>query len=322
MNHQPVDTTTPTSFLPMVSVVVPIYNGEADLPELINCLLSQTYPKDRVEYLLVDNNSSDRTLTILKTFAENCPITIRPLSENQIQSSYAARNTGIRAATGEIIVFTDADCRPQPQWLGALIQPFVNKEVIIVAGEILALPGTTLLEQHAARQETLSQKHTLNHSFRPYGQTANLGIRRIGLEKAGLFRPYLTSGGDADICWRILGENIGRLELAPNAIVQHRHRATLKELQSQWRRYGYSNRYLHELHGVDLMREITPKECGYRLARWLFKEIPRDIKKAIAGQASLVDLLNTPIGLFTARARTAGQRNAKLPENAKIIARL
>jgi glycosyltransferase involved in cell wall biosynthesis len=329
MNHQPVNATTATSFLPMVSVVVPIYNGEADLPELINCLLSQTYPKHRVEYLLVDNNSSDRTLINLKTSAENSPITIQPLSENQIQSSYAARNTGIRAATGEIIVFTDADCRPQPQWLDALIQPFVNQEVVIVAGEILALPGTTLLEQYADRQETLSQKHTLNHSFGPYGQTANLAIRRIALEKVGLFRPYLTSGGDADICWRILGENIGRLEFAPNAIVQHRHRATLKELQSQWRRYGCSNRYLHELHGVDLMREMTPREYGYRLGRWLLKEIPRDIKKAlvqpnpgIAGQATLVDLLNTPIGLFTARARTAGQRNAKLPDNAKIIERL
>jgi glycosyltransferase involved in cell wall biosynthesis len=322
MNHQPVNTTTATSFLPMVSVVIPIYNGQADLPDLLNCLLSQTYPKDRVEYLLVDNNSSDRTLTILKTSGDNCPITIHPLSENQIQSSYAARNMGIRAAVGDMIVFTDADCRPQPQWLNALIQPFVNSEVVIVAGEILALPGKSLLEQHADRQETLSQKHTLAHAFRPYGQTANLAIRRIALEKAGLFRPYLTTGGDADICWRILGENIGRLEFAPTAIVQHRHRGTLQELQSQWRRYGRSNRYLHELHGIPLMREITLQECGYRLARWLLKEIPRDSVKAIAGKATLVDLLNTPIGLFTARARATGQKYAKLPDNAKIIAKL
>ena len=319
MNHQPVDATTATSFFPMVSVVVPIYNGEADLAELINCLLSQTYPKERVEYLLVDNNSSDRTLSILKATAENSPIAIHPLSENKIQSSYAARNTGIRAAISEIVVFTDADCRPQTQWLEALIQPFVNPEVVIVAGEIVALPGKTLLEQHADREATLSQKHTLGNSFRPYGQTANLAIRRIALEKAGLFRPYLTSGGDADICWRILGENIGRLEFAPEAIVQHRHRTTFKELQKQWRRYGCSNRYLHELYGVELMREITVKECGYRLARWLLKEVPRDIKQAIAGKATLVDILNTPIGLFNVRARTAGQREAKLPENAKII---
>ncbi|MBW4613287.1 MAG: glycosyltransferase family 2 protein [Desmonostoc vinosum HA7617-LM4] len=319
MNSQPVDATTIHNCLPQVSVVIPIYNGETDLPDLINCLLSQNYPQDRVEYLLVDNNSSDRTLTILKAAAENNPVTIRPLSENQIQSSYAARNTGIRAASSKIIAFCDADCRPQPQWLDALIKPFVNPEIIIVVGEILPLPSKNLLEQHADREQTLSQKHTLKHPFCPYGQTANLAIRRIALEKAGLFRPYLTSGGDADICWRILRENIGCLEFAPQAIVQHRHRATLQELRSQWQRYGRSNRYLHELHGIDLMREISLKECSYRLARWLVKEVPTASLKAIAGKATLVDLLNTPIGLFTARARYTGQRDAKLPENAKII---
>jgi len=318
MNNQ-IDTTTANAFFPKVSVVVPIYNGEEDLPELIGRLLAQTYPKQQVEYLLVDNNSSDRTSYLLKTAAEDCPLAIHPLSENQIQSSYAARNTGIRAATGEILAFTDADCRPQPDWLLSLIAPFVNPEIAIVAGEIMALPGKNILEQHAERQQTLSQKHTLAHKFCPYGQTANLAIRRQALTKVGLFRPYLTSGGDADICWRILRENTGRLEFAQDAIVQHRHRATLKDLQSQWRRYGQSNRYLHELHGVELMRDITLKECCYRLGRWLLKELPRDSVKSLSGKASLVDLFNTPIGLFTARARFAGQREAELPEKAKII---
>ncbi|GAX35802.1 glycosyltransferase [Nodularia sp. NIES-3585] len=315
---QPIDSATANSFLPMVSVVVPIYNGETDLPELINCLRSQTYPQDRVEYLLVDNNSSDRTLSLLKASAENSPV-IKVLSENQIQSSYAARNTGIRAAVGEIIAFTDADCHPQPQWLHSLIQPLSDPSVVIVAGEIAALPGNSILEKHAQRQETLSQKHTLANSFCPYGQTANLAIRRMALEKTGLFRPYLTTGGDADICWRILRSDIGRLEFAPNAIIQHRHRATIAELESQWRRYGRSNRYLHELHGVELMPEMTAKDYSYRWVRWLLKELPRDILQAIAGKATLVDLLNTPIGLFTARARFAGQTDAKLPENAKNI---
>ncbi|AFY41111.1 glycosyl transferase family 2 [Nostoc sp. PCC 7107] len=320
MNYQPVNTTTAARFLPMVSVVVPIYNAEADLSALIACLSSQTYPKDRVEYLLVDNNSSDRTLTLLQEAAANSAITIRALSENQIQSSYAARNTGIRAATGEIIAFTDADCHPQPQWLESLIQPFVNSEVVIVAGEITALPGNTLLEQYAELQDILSQKHTLAHPFCAYGQTANLAIRRTALEKVGLFRPYLTTGGDADICWRILRHNLGRLEFAPQATVQHRHRTTLKELASQWRRYGRSNRYLHELHGIELMPELTLPECGNRLLRWIFKEVPKNTVKAIAGKANLVDLLNTPITVFVIQARMAGQKNAKLPENAKIIA--
>lgn len=307
------------NYLAKVSVVIPIYNGEEDLRELIPCLLAQTYPSELVEYLLVDNNSSDNTLKCLQTAAEQCPITIRPLSENKIQSSYAARNTGIRAATAEIVAFTDADCRPQPQWLELLVQPFVDIDVAIVAGEVTALPGKTLLERFADRTETLSQKHTLAHKFRPYGQTANLAIRRIALQKVGLFRPYLTTGGDADICWRVQQEYIGKLEFAPLAIVQHRHRTTLKELASQWRRYGRSNRYLHELYGVDLMRAITLSECGYNLVRWIVKEVPKLSLKAALGKGSVIDILSTPIGLFTARARYYGQMSATMPENASDI---
>lgn len=315
----PGEITTGNTFLPRVSVVVPIYNGEADLPQLLECLQAQTYPSELVEYLLVDNNSCDRTFSILQAAALHSPITIRPLQANHIQSSYAARNTGIRAATTEIIAFTDADCRPQPQWLYALIQPFINPKVVIVAGEITALPGTTLLEKHADSQDTLSQKHTLAHKFCAYGQTANLAIRRCAFETVGLFRPYLTTGGDADICWRILRDNLGILEFAADAVVKHRHRATIKTLRSQWRRYGESNRYLHELHGVELMRDTTLWECGYRLARWLVKEVPKLSVNAIAGKATLVDLLDTPIGLMNARARTMGQQQNKLPEQAKLI---
>ncbi|TFI52773.1 glycosyltransferase [Mastigocladus laminosus UU774] len=319
MNNQSINTMTTDTFLPNVSVVIPIYNCETDLPDLINCLLAQTYPNALVEYLLVDNNSSDRTFELLQQIAKTYPLLIRILTENKIQSSYAARNTGIRAANGQIIAFTDADCRPQPEWLKLLVAPFVNNDIAIVAGEITALPGNSLLEQFAENQQTLSQKHTLNHKFCPYGQTANLAIRRQALEKVGLFRPYLTTGGDADICWRIQQENIGRLEFANKAIVQHRHRSTLKELKNQWRRYGHSNRYLHELYGVELMRDMTLKECSYRLARWLFKELPKESIKSLSGKTHLIDLLNTPIGILTARARTIGQRETKLSQQAKII---
>ncbi len=317
-----VDTAEKTAmnpFMPKVSVVIPIYNGEADLPELLECLLAQTYPSEHVEYLLVDNNSRDRTFAQLQTAAAHTHINLIPLQEANIQSSYAARNTGIRHATGEIIAFTDADCRPQPHWLEFLIQPFIESGVAIVAGEIIALSGHTILEKFADHHQTLSQKHTLAHKFYPYGQTANLAIRRTALEKVGLFRPYLSTGGDADICWRIQKENIGRIEFVPDAIVKHRHRATLRELASQWRRYGRSNRYLHELHGIDLMREVSLRECLYVIGRWLFRDLPKYVIKAFFGQASLIDILDTPIGIYTARSRYTGQRDAKLPEQATMI---
>jgi cellulose synthase/poly-beta-1,6-N-acetylglucosamine synthase-like glycosyltransferase len=304
---------------PHVSVIVPIYNGDTDVPDLLDCLRSQTYPIDRVEYCLIDNNSSDRTTALLEAAARQGDITLHPLRETQIQSSYAARNTGIRAARGEVFAFTDADCRPQPNWLPELIEPFGDPKVGIVAGEIRALPAESLLERHAEKAETLSQKHTLNHSFCPYGQTANLAIRREALEQVGLFRPYLTTGGDADMCWRILRRTDWQLAFAASAVVLHRHRATLRELYSQWRRYGESNRYLHQLHGVDLMSEMTGGEYAYRLGRWLLKELPRKAISAVGDRASIADILGTPIDLFNRRSRAIGQRKAQLSKEARYI---
>ena len=308
--------------LPKTTVIVPVYNGEADVPDLIRCLKAQTYPVDRVEYLLVDNASCDRTSLLLQTAVQEAAalgIIFQYLRETENQSSYAARNAGIRAASGEILAFTDADCRPQSSWLDALIAPFTDSRIGVVAGEIVALPGKTLLEQHAERHQVLSQQHTLNHPFRPYGQTANLAIRRQVLEQVGLFRPHLTSGGDADMCWRIQQQSDWTLHFAPTAVVRHRHRSTLQEYQKQWHRYGRSNRYLHELHGVELMRELTNQEYFYRLSRWLVKEVPMNTIKAIARKTPPIDIISTPIGLFGAWARTTGQREAQLPEKAKEI---
>ncbi|MBD1850513.1 glycosyltransferase [Leptolyngbya sp. FACHB-711] len=346
--------------LPLVSVIVPIYNGEADLPGLLQCLQAQTYPAARVEYLLVDNGSSDRTLELLELAAsqfsqtEIAPavpaidsqtdhpahpieepawhrrIQLRVLSETQIQSSYAARNCGIRAAIGEILAFTDADCRPQPDWLLHLVQPFQqagSEKIGIVAGEILPLPGTSLLERYADRHQILSQCHTLSHSFYSYGQTANLAVRRQALEQAGLFRPWLTTGGDADLCWRIQQQGFWQLQFAEQAIVQHRHRSTWRELRHQWTRYGRSNCYLHELHGVALAQPLTRRETFYRLSRWLLKEIPIVLRQTVTEQGfsslkrsqgeSWIDaVMDTPIGLLCRHWRTIGQQESALPEAA------
>lgn len=300
-----------------VSVIVPIYNGEADLPGLLAGLAGQTIAPEQVEYLLVDNNSRDRTAEILAQATRDFAAQgwrLRPLQAEQIQSSYAGRNGGIRAAQGDILVFTDVDCRPQPDWLERLIEPFQDAEITLVVGEVTALPGKNWLEQYAEAQETLSQRHTLNHRFCPYGQTANLAIRQQAFQEIGLFRPYLTTGGDADICWRLLHNTGRRYCFVPEAIVQHRHRTSLAELTKQWRRYGRSNRYLHVLYGVPLMRSLTPKETLYRLARWLLKEVPIGLWRR-----DRLKLVTTPLDLLTFRARTQGQQNAQFTEAMRMI---
>ncbi len=301
--------------LPQVSVIIPIYNGADDLPALLACLRSQTYPADRVEFLLVDNGSTDRTHELLQAASD-----IRSLSEPAIQSSYAARNAGIRAAQGEILAFTDADCRPEPQWLMDLVVGFGDPTVGLIIGEIQALSGNTLLERYADRQETLSQKHTIANPFCPYGQTANLAVRASVFMETGLFRPHLTTGGDADMCWRILQETNWQWVFTETAIVRHHHRETLSELISQWRRYGKSNQYLHELHGIERMHAPTLRNYSYRLARWVCKELPIAMLKTPIGKAEWVDWVNTPLSLICLNARWQGQATAQLPPQAKIIA--
>ena len=308
-------------FIP-VSVIIPIYNGESDLRELLECLDRQTYPQELVEYLLVDNNSSDRTPQILATAVRQRKekgFNFQHLTEAKIQSSYAARNRGIRQSQHDILAFTDADCRPQPNWLEELVIPFQESQVGIAVGEIIALTGNSLLEQYAQRKELMSQKFLLDHSFCAYGQTANIAIRKQAFKDVGLFRPYLTTGGDADICWRIQRESDWQLKYAPKAIISHRHRSNFKSFRSQFHRYGCSNKYLHELHGVPLMRELTNKEIMYRLSRWLIKEIPKNSLKLVTRKTSAIDLLSTPIDLIGFDARTQGQKASKLPEKAKQI---
>lgn len=315
--------TSPTTFFPTVSVVVPIYNGETDLPGLIKCLLAQTYPADRVEYLLVDNGSSDRTPQLIQaavTQAEATGLTVKHLSETDIQSAYAARNTAIRAAQGEIVAFTDADCYPAETWLENLVQGFQDSKVGLCVGEITALPGDTWLEDYADRKNIMSQQATLDHPFCPYGQTANIAVRACAFENVGLFRPHMTTGGDADICWRLQRDGGWQLHYTQTAIVQHHHRTTLKELYKQWYRYGRSNRYLHQIHGIKLSRALMPHEMRYSLARWLIKELPVGLMKVLTRKADLIDLAMTPIGLYCFRARTLGQRESRLPEKADEIA--
>ncbi|MEM9770397.1 MAG: glycosyltransferase [Cyanobacteria bacterium P01_D01_bin.73] len=327
--------------LPFVSVIAPLYNGKDDLPGLLDCLAAQTYPGDRLEFLLVDNNSQDETFAILKEAIarfQSLGFTLIPLQELDIQSSYAARNCGIRQAKGEIFAFLDGDCRPAPDWLEKLIQPLLNgaqpdntlsggafdgQDIGMVAGEIQALPGNSRLERYADRQDILSQKHTFANAFFPYGQTANLAIRRSILETIGLFRSYLTTGGDADICWRMQQNTPYKIVLASDAIVRHRHRATIADFRSQFRRYGKSNTYLNQLHGIPLMKPWPRKDYLRRPLRWLAKEVPIAIAKRLLGRSSWssldVELLGTPLELLGMRSRYAGQQSAQLPERGHEI---
>lgn len=122
--------------LPFVSVVIAVKNEEHNLPNLLECLQAQTYLRERWELIIVDDNSTDQTRSILQAQIKNIPnLKIYSVVGNSALLRYkkAALAAGIYNAGGEIIVTTDADCRMGPRWLASMVSYF-QEDVGIVVG--------------------------------------------------------------------------------------------------------------------------------------------------------------------------------------------
>ncbi|WP_034997415.1 glycosyltransferase [Beijerinckia mobilis] len=291
-----------------LSVIIPVYNGAETVPLLLDALKKQTGDIEEVEYIIVNNMSTDNTKEVVLKSAERLDLGIIYIEENQIQSAYAARNKGIRVSTGEIILFTDADCVPHPCWIVNLVAAFTDGKVGAVAGRIDAYPGETLLELFATRAEILSQSAALNHPFLPFSQTANAGFRREVFSLTGLFRDHLEAGGDIDMSWRMQRMTKFDLLYTDDAIVYHRHRKNISALYEQFRRYGRSSVYIEKLYSLSVKRKSYAPFLT-RLFLWIclypFLKI-----KHLFGRISKAELYHEPLAIFINIAMIIGQRQA------------
>ncbi len=108
------------SALPFVSVVVPAYNSAAFLPRCLGSLFAQSYPMERYEIILVDDGSTDETGECARQLGERWAGALRVISKAN-GGPASARNAGIRAATGDLVAFTDSDCIADPDWVERLV---------------------------------------------------------------------------------------------------------------------------------------------------------------------------------------------------------
>jgi glycosyltransferase involved in cell wall biosynthesis len=111
----------------MITVVVPTYNEEKNIERCLQALAKQTISRDSYEIIVVDGNSKDKTSEIAAKYAD------RVLQ--QVSSGVGgARNDGAKAAKGDIIATTDADCLPDEDWLNTILEDFTNKDIVAVTG--------------------------------------------------------------------------------------------------------------------------------------------------------------------------------------------
>jgi glycosyltransferase involved in cell wall biosynthesis len=205
--------TPPTT--PSVSVIVPVYNDPAGLRACLAALERQTYPRECFEVIAVDNGSDEPVDTVVADFpGVRLAVESRP-------GPYAARNTGIALARGDVLAFTDADCVPAPTWIAHGVREIVSAAGCeLVAGRIeqsFCAPTRPTAVELWAGLNCFDQRR--NVDVGRFGATGNMFVLRDVVEQVGVF-PEVLSGGDV-----ILGRRISaaghRLRYADDACVVH-----------------------------------------------------------------------------------------------------
>ncbi len=215
-----------------VSVVIPAYNAADTLPATLAALCGQTVPPQDVEVIVVDDGSTDDTAHL----ASCHPVR---LIRQENQGPAAARNAGAKAAKGEVLVFTDADCEPEPAFLAEILRPFADAGVTGVQGA------------YRTRQQGITPRFAQAEFEDRYAFASRFPCLDLVATYAAAFRRdvFLATGGfdeafpvanneDTEFSYR-LHQAGHRLVFAPGAVVFHRHPPTLRRYLriKFWRAY-------------------------------------------------------------------------------------
>jgi glycosyltransferase involved in cell wall biosynthesis len=214
--------------LPPATVIVPVYNDAEALRDCLAALCEQTYPSDRYEVVVVDNNSEEDIDAVLGTCSQ------ARLVRETTQGSYAARNRGIRSANGTVLAFTDADCVPAETWLVHGTSRLVREENCgLVGGRIdftYQRPGHPSPPELYDSRQFLKQELYVKRDG--WAATANAFTRKAVFEDVGLFEAGLQSGGDTE--WgRRVSRTGYRVCYEDRARVRHPARSSFRALRKK-----------------------------------------------------------------------------------------
>jgi glycosyltransferase involved in cell wall biosynthesis len=197
---------------PQVTVIVPVKNAEKTIDKLLDALLQQDYPPNKLQVIIVDNGSGDGTPEIIKKY----PFIME--YETGIASSYAARNKGLSAANGGIIAFTDSDCLPKADWIRKGVETLLDANADMAGGKVSFILSDPPSAAEMIDSITYMQNED-NIKNKRTAVTANLFVRKNLFEKVGLFAE--ASSGE-DFNWTRKATQKGfSLVYAPEAIIYH-----------------------------------------------------------------------------------------------------
>jgi GT2 family glycosyltransferase len=235
-----------TETAPFVSVIVPHYNDFANLARCLGALRGQSWPSDRFEVIVADNNSEGGVAAV----AAIAPW-VRAVAAKE-QGAGPARNAGAAVAQGEVLAFVDSDCVARRDWIAAGVAAlenfdYVGGQVITATGELSRLTPSEAYEAVFAFD---FKKYVEKDK---YSGTGNLFVPKAIFARVGGFRAGVAE--DMDWCWRANAMGY-RLGYAEAAIVEHPARREWRELRRK-----------HDRMEREMIR-LASERRGWR-SRWL-----------------------------------------------------
>ena len=233
-----------------ISVIVAARNEEKTLPELLTALLSQTYPKQFVEIIVIDDFSTDSTWNVATLFATNGVVVIRPNADAKRSSKKKALEAGVKKATGELILVTDADCLPPPEWIETVVSFYKEKEAAFIAAPVKYVHNSSLLQLFQAIDFIALQGITaasVQANFHTMCNGANLGYTKSSFISVDGFEGIdkVASGDDMLLMHKIWKKNKKKVFYlkSKEAIVTTKPMKTWKEFINQRKRWASKTAY-------------------------------------------------------------------------------
>ncbi len=236
-----------------VSVVIAARNEASTITECVESLCQQQLPLDTYEVIVVDDGSTDGTLSILQSLRSKFP-PLQVLSiEGNGSGKPAALARGIRASKGDIILTTDADCLVQPNWIRSMGTPFVD-DTAFVAGPVMEKSGSSLLQRLSALEYfslTATAAGLIGIGRPIICSGANLSFRKSVFEAAGGYGEGSHFCDDETLMQRIITRKLGKVRFVTDhdSLVITKGPSNLREFfhqRSRWaaKRGSYEDKSL------------------------------------------------------------------------------
>ena len=222
---------------PSLSIVVPVLNMGKTIKATLDSLVNLEYPRNLLEIIVVDGKSRDNTRKIVQEY----PV---KLVDQEGTGLNAARNTGIKYSSGEIIAYTDGDCVVPPDWAKLIAKNFQEPSIGFVGGTMEGYDPSSILSNYM--DESLFQSkpgfririEATDLKLMQFPAGANMAFRRKSLARVKFFDENITYGFDDLQPVEAMGFKGFRIVLDPEVSILHQHRNTLKSLLKQHFNYG------------------------------------------------------------------------------------